>query len=57
MCIRDRFLGAACDPNLPLHHVPVEIDVARFKPLAKERLISLMPRRRREDLLAGVQLM
>ena len=50
------FLRAACDPGLPIHHVPVEIDTALFRPLPKEKRIALMPRRRREDLLAAVQL-
>ncbi len=50
------FLRAACDPGLPIHHVPVEIDVSLFRPLTKQKRIALMPRRRREDLLAAVQL-
>lgn len=50
------FLRAACDPGFPIHHVPVEIDTELFRPLEKEKRIALMPRRRREDLLAAVQL-
>ena len=50
------FLRAACDPGFEIHHVPVEIDTHLFRPLAKEKRIALMPRRRREDLLAAVQL-
>lgn len=50
------FLRAACDPSLPIYQVPVQIDTDRFRPRPKERWLALMPRRRREDLLAVVQL-
>ena len=50
------FLEHACPPGFPVHRVPVEIE-DRFRPLAKERRIALMPRRRREDLIGAVQLM
>ncbi len=50
------FLAAACDPALPRFHVPVVIDTELFRPRAKRKAIALMPRRRREDLLAAVQL-
>ena len=52
----DTFLERACPPGFPVHRVPVEIE-DRFQPLAKERRIALMPRRRREDLIGAVQLM
>lgn len=49
-------LRRACAPDLPLYHVPVEIE-GRFRPRPKERVIALMPRRRREDLITVVQLL
>lgn len=49
------FLDHACEPSFPIHRVPVEIE-ERFHPRPKERIITLMPRRRREDLLGAVQL-
>ncbi len=50
------FLRAACDPGFPIYQVPVEIDTVLFRPRHKEKRLALMPRRRREDLLAVVQL-
>lgn len=50
------FLEHACTPGFPIHSVPVEVE-AWFEPLPKQREITLMPRRRREDLLGAVQLM
>ncbi len=50
------FLEMACTPGFPVHHVPVEIDSDAFRPLEKQRRIALMPRRRREDLLAVTHL-
>lgn len=49
------FLEHACPPGFPVHAVPVEIE-PWFVPLAKERRLALMPRRRREDLIGAVQL-
>ncbi len=51
------FLGRACQPTFPIHRLPVDVDAEVFRPAVKERLIALMPRRRREDLLAVVQLL
>ena len=50
------FLQRACSPGFAVHHVPVEIE-DYFAPAEKERLIALMPRRRREDLLGTVGLL
>ena len=50
------FLTAACPGDFPIHHVPLEIE-GYFKPGVKRRQIALMPRRRREDLLATVHLL
>lgn len=50
------FLEHACPPGFPVHAVPVEIE-PWFVPLAKERRLALMPRRRREDLIGAVQLL
>lgn len=52
----EAFLRGVCPPHFPVHHVPVEIE-PYFRPLPKRRLIALMPRRRREDLLGAVHLL
>ena len=50
------FLTSACTEGFPVHHVPLEIE-DYFRPLEKRRQMALMPRRRREDLLATVHLL
>lgn len=50
------FLRAACPDGFPVHPVPLEVE-DYFTPLPKRRQIALMPRRRREDLLAIVHLL
>lgn len=50
------FLEAACTDDFPVHHVPLDIE-DYFTPREKQRQIALMPRRRREDLLATVHLL
>ncbi len=52
----DAFLRAACPADFPIHHVPLEIE-DYFVPREKRPQIALMPRRRREDLLATVHLL
>ncbi|RLV47628.1 hypothetical protein D9V37_15810 [Nocardioides mangrovicus] len=47
----------ALSPELVVHRVPVVVDAERFAPQAKERLVSFMPRRRPEDLMAALQLL
>lgn len=49
------FLERACTPGFPIYSIPVEIE-NWFVPRDKHREITLMPRRRREDLLGAVQL-
>ncbi len=51
------FLECAVDPGLPIHHVPLSIDLERFTPGTKERWVAFMPRRRRVDLLSSVQIL
>lgn len=50
------FLTAACPEGFPVHPVPLEIE-DYFIPVEKRRQIALMPRRRREDLVATVHLL
>lgn len=51
------FLHEVLPEQFPLFRVPLRIDTDLYRPLAKQRLVAFMPRRRREDLLAVVHLL
>lgn len=51
------FLVETVAAEFPVHRVAIAIDATVFTPAAKEQWVALMPRRRREDLLAAVQLL
>ena len=53
----ERTVRAMSGPGLPVHRVPVVVEPATFQPGPKRRTVAFMPRRRRLEITAALQIL